>query len=155
MHFGDKDELFREVCEERFKELNQFFDQVTASDDDPVAQLRGLGRAYFRFGIENPEHYRVLMMTKMQHPHETGEFSVDRAIETEGDRAFMRLVLAVQRCIENGDIRQADPLLVAIALWSGVHGLVSLIIHAPNFPWPEQEELIDFVLDAQIRGMLA
>jgi AcrR family transcriptional regulator len=154
MHFGDKDDLFREVCEVRFKELNQLFDEVAEETDDPLGQLSALGRAYFRFGIENPEHYRVLMMAKMEHKHAPDEFSIEHQ-DSQGDRAFMRLVLAVQRCIESGQLRQEDPMMVAITLWSGLHGLVSLLISAPNFAWPDRDALIDFVMDAQMRGLLA
>ena len=154
MHFGDKDDLFREVCEIRFKELNQLFDEVEAETDDPLGRLRAIGRAYFRFGIENPEHYRVLMMAKMEHEHGTNEFAISTE-QSEGDRAFMRLVMAVQACIDGGHLIQADPMMMAVTLWSGLHGLVSLLINAPNFPWPERESLIEFVLDAQLRGLLA
>jgi AcrR family transcriptional regulator len=155
MHFGDKDDLFREVCELRFKELNLLFDEVAAEVDEPLPQLRALGRAYFRFGVENPEHYRVLMMAKVEHAHHQGDFSLENEDRTEGDRAFMRLVFAVRRCIEAGHLRAADPLVISVTLWSGLHGLVSLLINAPNFPWPDRDELIDFVLDTQLRGLLA
>jgi AcrR family transcriptional regulator len=154
MHFEDKDELFQEVCQVRFKELNSLFDEVSAESDDALEQLFALGRAYFRFGIDNPEHYRVLMMAKMEHKHQDTDFSI--ATEgSEGDRAFTRLVMAVQRCIDSGQLRQADPMMVAITLWSGLHGLVSLLISAPNFPWPDRAQLIDFVMDAQMTGLLA
>lgn len=152
MHFADKDDLFREVCEIRFQELNQLFDEVAAESEDPLEQLKALGRAYFRFGIENPEHYRVLMMAKMEHHHDESEFSIENP-GSEGDRAFMRLVLAVQRCIDSGQLKPADPMLVAVTLWSGLHGLVSLLISAPNFPWPNRDDLIAFVMDAQMRGV--
>lgn len=154
IHFGDKDDLFREVCELRFKELNQLFDEVSADEQDALGQLRALGRAYFRFGLENPEHYRVLMMAKMEHRHREGEFSMENP-DSEGDRSFMRLVGAVQRCIESGQLRAGDPMMIAITLWSGLHGLVSLLINAPNFPWPDRSEMIEFVLEAQMKGLQA
>lgn len=154
LHFEDKDELFREVCECRFKELNRLFDEVAAEAGEPLAQLFALGRAYFRFGVDNPEHYRVLMMAKLEHGHHEDEFNIVNQ-DSQGDRAFLRLVSAVQRCIDNGDLRRADPMMVAVTLWSGLHGLVSLLISAPSFPWPPRDDLIEFVMDAQMRGLLA
>jgi hypothetical protein len=94
------------------------------------------------------------MMAKMEHGHHEDEFNIANQ-DSEGDRAFMRLVMAVQRCIESGQLRAADPMVVAVTLWSGLHGLVSLLISAPNFPWPDKDRLIDFVLDAQMTGLLA
>lgn len=154
LHFGDKDDLFREVCEARFKELNQLFDEVASRTDDPIDQLTELGRAYFRFGIENPEHYRVLMMTKMEHHHDAEAFAV-HVPESQGDAAFNRLVTSVQRCIDAGALRPADPVMIAVTLWTGLHGLVSLMITAPGWPWPDEEALIDFVIETHMRGLLA
>jgi AcrR family transcriptional regulator len=145
--------LFREICETRFRELNKLFDEVAGKTDQPLEQLTELGRAYYRFAMENPEHYSVLMMTKMQHRHEAEDFGLN-VEENQGDAAFNRLVQAVQRCIDNGDLRAEDPMMVAVTLWSGLHGLVSLMITAPNFPWPDRDELIEFVLGAQVVGLL-
>ena len=154
MHFGDKDDLFREVCEVRFKELNKLFDEVTATTDDPLERLTELGRAYYRFGTENPEHYRVLMMTKMVHKHDEADFRPGET-EAQGDAAFNRLVSAVQACIDSGALRPGDPVITAVTLWSGLHGLVSLLITAPNFPWPDRDQMIAHVLETQMRGLLA
>jgi AcrR family transcriptional regulator len=154
LHFDDKDDLFHEVCQRRFRQLNRLFDDVTAKTNDPIEQLTELGRAYFRFGTENPEHYKVLMMTKMEHKHSDDDFGVDPP-ENQGDAAFNRLVAAVQRCIESGALRPGDPVVIAVTLWSGLHGLVSLMITAPNFPWPDREQLIEFILGAQMTGLQA
>jgi hypothetical protein len=47
-----------------------------------------------------------------------------------------------------------DPLHVTIGLWSIAHGLTSLLIAMPTFPWPD-ERFIDEHLLVHLRGLLA
>ena len=150
LHFADKDELFYEVCELRFRQLNEALERAEAGVDDPVEALKRGGRAYVRFGLDSPEHYRVLMMTKH---HAT----VDQVMreDSQGMKAFSGLVGSVQRCIDAGAFRPLDATTVAVGLWATVHGLTSLLISSPDFPWPvATEELIKHVVDGHIEGLL-
>ena len=62
------------------------------STDDPVESLRRRGQAYVRFGLENPEQYRILFMTKQRERASNATIVVGA-----GARAFQHLVDAVQR----------------------------------------------------------
>jgi AcrR family transcriptional regulator len=145
-HFEDKDELLYEVCERRFADFNKAMESADAPGD-PVAAMRAMGVAYLRFALGHPEHYRVLMMTVR-----------DRDIKKEdsqGKLAFDHLVEATQRCIDAGLCRNDDAVRMAVALWSGVHGLCSLLIAARGFPWPApSEQLAEALLDVQLNGLL-
>jgi hypothetical protein len=46
-----------------------------------------------------------------------------------------------------GLTRSIDPEQLAQSLWAGMHGLVSLLIARPEFPWVERETLIRGHLD--------
>ena len=146
-HFADKDELVNAICERRFADLNAAFDS-TNTKTDPVDRLKEMGRAYGRFALEHPEHYRVLMMTTSTR---------DKAQEaSEGQKAFGRLVEAVATCQASDRIVAGDPTEIAVFLWSGLHGLVSLRITSPNFPWPaEPDRLLEVVIDSQMQGVLS
>ena len=150
LHFADKEGLLLEVCNRRFAELNRRMDEAGGAHDDPVESLGARGRAYIRFALEHPEHYRVLMMTKGEliEPEEGPE-------PMQGRIAFDRHVEAVARCIESGAFRPDDPLAVAIDLWAGVHGLASLAITLPGFPWPDMDATIDHLMESQVKGLLA
>lgn len=150
MHFADKDELIFEVCNARWAEFNEAIDRAGELSDDPVESLRLRGRAYIEFGLENPEHYRLLMMTKSEEGH--GDIE---DLTKQGAIAFQHLVGAVTRCIESGAFREMDPFMASIALWAGCHGLTSLFVTSPNFPWPEREATIDALLESQLLGFLA
>ncbi|MGZ6826471.1 MAG: TetR/AcrR family transcriptional regulator, partial [Mycobacteriales bacterium] len=36
-----------------------------------------------------------------------------------------------------------DPLELGLKLWAAAHGLASLLIAKPSFPWPPLEHLVD------------
>jgi AcrR family transcriptional regulator len=154
LHFPDKDALIEAVCEERFKAFDDALEKAATSADDPLAELRARGRAYVRFGLDNPEHYRVLFMAK----HDRA-MALDELVNPDGDvgagaRAFGHLVAAVVRAREAGAIEAPDPVVTAILLWSGFHGIVSLLISEPGFPWPETAVLVEALLDEQERGLV-
>jgi AcrR family transcriptional regulator len=123
---------------------------AAAGAADPLEALRRRGRAYVRFGLENAEAYRVLFM---HHKDEIPE-TVDPK-ELGDSAAFMHLVEAVQRCLDQGVLRPADPMRLAVGLWVLVHGLTSLLISLPGFPWPaEPEQLVDRLVADHLHGLL-
>src|SRR3954467_10023213 len=64
LHFADKDELVVAVCESTFEALDAYIEKAAAGIDDVREQLHVRGKAYIEFGLENPEHYRILFMTR-------------------------------------------------------------------------------------------
>lgn len=154
LHFADKDELIREVCARRFEEFDRVIEEAGARSDDPLESLRLRGEAYVRFGIEHPEHYKVLMMTARPMPGE-GDFDIT------GMAAFEHLVAAVQRCIDKGVFAGGhDALRISLSLWSAVHGITALLITLPKFEWMAGgksgvDEVIELLLDVQMEGLLA
>jgi hypothetical protein len=61
-------------------------------------------------------------------------------------------VEGVKRAVDAGLV-EGHPLMVSIDLWVTVHGITSLLISKPGFPWPERRRLIDEVLRAPIFGV--
>lgn len=148
LHFADKNELIFAVCERYFDELDRVTSAVATTADDPVESLILRGRAYVRFGLDNPEPYRVLFMRK---PMETPiTFQYEKIMSSS---AFGHLREAVARAIETGHI-EGDPMLVSLYLWSVVHGITSLLISKPSFPWPEIDGLIDQVVRSALFGVV-
>jgi len=149
LHFADKDELIRSVCQLQFRKLDVVVAEATAGIDDPLERLRGRGQAYVRFGVAHPEHYRIMLMGK-------GEFSQDdfEAGLLPGMRSFQSLVENVQECIDRGMFAPDDPFRVATILWATVHGLTSLLISVPGFPtFDDPEAIVDQMLDVVARGL--
>ena len=154
MHFADKDELIMQVCARRFEEFDRFIEEAGSKSDDPLESLRLRGLAYIRFGVANPEPYKVLMMTSKLE-------NVQLTAESPGMGAFQHVVDAVQRCIDAGVVHtEHDALRIAMTLWAAVHGITALMITFPKFGvlagGPDgTEELIQLLLDVQMEGILA
>jgi AcrR family transcriptional regulator len=144
LHFADKDELFLEVCNDRFRELDRRMVALGETATDPVDGLHKRGEAYIRFGLENPEEYRILFI---DHPKSAS------AEQVKDWAAFEHMVEAVQRCIDAGDIAAGDPMVITIGLWAAVHGITSLMISMPEFPWPPVDTMIDHVLSTCVYGL--
>jgi AcrR family transcriptional regulator len=144
LHFADKDTLLVAVCEETFTALDEAIEQAAAGIADPVEALHVRGRAYVEFGLENPEQYRILFMTR----------TAVMEKEIPAPDAFNHHLEAVQRAHDAGALRDGlDPVQAAMSLWAGAHGITSLLIAKPNFDWPARDGLIDGVLAAVVRGV--
>ena len=146
LHFADKTELLGAVCEVRFGEFSRYIEGATQGIAAPLEALMEMGRAYVRFGLENPEHYRIMFMTR---PLAEG-LPLDKL---PGLTAFGHVAESVARCMDAGAIAQGDAFLVATNLWTAVHGVTSLLIARPDFPWPDFDRLMGFILDVQSRGL--
>ena len=151
-HFDDKAHLLFEVCGRHFERMDEFIVAETASISDPVEQLCARARAYVRFGVENPEHYRIMFMGRSAMTPE--QFADEMVVETG---SFAHMVQCVQRCLDAGRFRAGlpDAFTLTFALWSAVHGVTSLLVAKPDMPGPDTDELIDLLLDIQLRGVLA
>jgi len=147
LHFADKDDLLFAICEVHFAQLDRVTEEAAARSDDLMESLALRGRAYIRFGIEHPEQYRILFMRRPSHTPES--FQVDRLRDAA---AFGHLVEHVSKCVQAGLI-DGDPLVVSLGLWAVVHGLTSLLISKPDFPWPDLDVIIDHVCRTAIRGL--
>lgn len=148
MHFTDKDDLLLAVCERHFAELGRRVGEAMAAARDPVEHVKAAGRAYVRFGLENPEPYRILFMGRKQ---DADPALVDRVREVS---CFDELVAAVEECVRSGAFAKRDPFLVATALWMSAHGVVSLLISKPWFPWPDRGELTELCTEMLCRGLM-
>ena len=72
-----------------------------------------------------------------------------------GHRAFTLLEEGVAECIASGVFRPVNLRLASQTLWACVHGITSLLIARPDFPWTEQDRTIDLLLDVICAGFAA
>lgn len=154
LHFKDKDALIRELCQLDFGMFSAAFRQA-GEEPDPIERIRKAGRAYITFGLEHPNHYRLLFMTPAEiTPEEKQELH-----KNEPDKdAYAFLRAAVEEALASGRFRKevTDADLIAQVLWSGVHGVVSLhiTVGVNGFPgWRPVEEIASAVIDNQLLGL--
>jgi AcrR family transcriptional regulator len=147
LHFADKNELLFAISEKHYAVFDEYVERAAAGATDPLEELLLRGRAYVRFGLEHPEQYRILFMRR---PSATPpEFQDERLMKMT---AFDHHEAAVQRAVDAGLI-SGDANMIAITLWAAVHGITSLLLAKPDFPWPDQDTLIDYICQVQLFGV--
>jgi len=151
LHFPDKDALMSAVCGRVFRMFDAALEEAAAGATDPIDDLFRRARAYVRFGLANPGQYQIIFLTKK----EGGRLADVPWEERPGAEAYAHLVAAVQRAMDAGALRPDDADLVATGLWMCVHGVTSLLLTLPSFPWPSVEALVCHVVQAQLRGLAA
>ncbi len=132
LHFADKQALLDAVCEEVFEQLFVELKEASAEAQDPFDALRRQGVAYVRFALANPEHYRIVM-------HGPSTYEPEHEIASG---AFGYVIDTVTSCVALG-VLEGDPIQLSLQLWAGVHGLASLMMDKPLFPWPSIEDVVD------------
>jgi AcrR family transcriptional regulator len=148
LHFADRNELIFAVCEVQFGHLDEAMQKAAAGIDDPWERVARRGRAYIDFGLSNAEQYRIIMSSN---PGDTPERFVDERLSQTS--AFSHVVEDVQAAIEAGQIRYQDAYLVSTGLWMLVHGITSLLIAKPDFPWPPVDDLVEHALGVYAAGL--
>ncbi len=151
-HFRDKEALLKELCETDFLSLARQFGAMEKLAD-PIEKLKATGRAYFRFGIENPNHYRLMFMTPQ--PPIT-EKVLEKGNPEQDAYAFLKSLVAEAVAAKRFKPKHTDVELVAETIWAGVHGVVSLHIAKHNEPWLDWrplEERLETMIDVLIDGL--
>jgi AcrR family transcriptional regulator len=146
LHFEDKDDLVLALCRQDFGRLLAAMESQ-APPADPIEGLRQLGRAYARFALDNPNHYRFMFLSPMK---------PDRSAEPTdpGHLSYEVLRDAVAKAIEAGALRPGDPDTVAQVLWSSIHGTVALLItlRPDCWPRPPAKNLVEETIEAGLRA---
>jgi AcrR family transcriptional regulator len=134
VHFKDKRDLFHAICREDFGALTGAVQKIIQVAD-PVERIIKLGLAYCRFGLEHPNHYRLLFMTPVHFAKGEAQAREDQG-NADTD-SWMMLRFAVTAAKDAGRLRPqfSDIELAAQTFWAGVHGVVSLQIVKGNDPW--------------------
>ncbi|MHB1137906.1 MAG: TetR/AcrR family transcriptional regulator [Microthrixaceae bacterium] len=129
-HLGDKQGVLDALLVRGFDGLGAVM--LDIATDDPYEDLLEAGRRYRQYAREHPAHY-ALMFERSDAEYEPSDLALEHAAV-----AFRALETLVRRAISAGVLADADPAEVAQALWSAVHGSVSLELHGigfcPNIP---------------------
>ncbi len=150
LYFEDKASLLYAICEETFAKLAKRMEAITLKGDEPIEALRRGCRAYVDFGLKYPNHYKLTFINHPQHP---GDDKRHLREESMGMKAYGNLRAGVQACIQAKRFRTTDVEAVTQMIWAGGHGITSLLISMPDFPWAKKSELIDLMINTLIDGL--
>ncbi|MBS1785548.1 MAG: TetR/AcrR family transcriptional regulator [Acidobacteria bacterium] len=133
LHFADKEDLVRELCRHDFLGLGA--DLAKAGRvKDPIERIKTIGLAYAKFGLANPNHYRLMFMSDSLDYEGKGEETWKGNPEVD---AYAFLLATAQEAITKGLLAIKDAELAAQTLWAGVHGVISLHLAKGTDPWVE------------------
>jgi len=122
-HFDSKEALVAAVAEEGFRRMGAVMERaLIGAGPDPVERLQELGVAYVRFAAENASYYRVMFGPQIPVRKNYPGLSAASAA------TFQLLVDGMAAIEKAGVAAKGTPLDHALAAWSLVHGLSSLIV---------------------------
>jgi AcrR family transcriptional regulator len=132
LHFADIQSLVLAVAERRFSELVQVQDEALDSAASPRDRLLAGCLGYCEFGLAHPGHYQVMFVSQLPTMENVP------IEEVPGYRVFQRLVDAVTEAMPAPPAPPTPPdaFTTATLIWQQLHGIVSLRISRPRFPWP-------------------
>ncbi|OQP67722.1 TetR/AcrR family transcriptional regulator [Niastella populi] len=124
LYFKDKNEILYNLHEMGFQKMAEYTTELWTIKN-PLVRLHKMGEYYIRFGLENPAFYDLMFI--LQAPMEALQ-GMENCEWKSGDQALGKLKETLQECVDKNLIVKGDVDAMAIAMWSLVHGMVSLAI---------------------------
>ena len=152
LYFEDKASLLFAICEETFAKLAKRIEAITQQSEDPIDALKRGCRAYVDFGLKYPNHYKMTFMNNSERHERAERYLREGAM---GFRCYSLLRANVDECIKQRKFLETDVDAITQAIWAAGHGITSLLILKPDFPWANRNKLIDLMIDSFIAGLRA
>jgi AcrR family transcriptional regulator len=115
--------------------------------DDPLADMRELGRAYRRRALAEPQLYQAMFAKSL------GEMEPDAEAMEAAAASFGELSAAVSRCQEAGQLQAGDPIGIARVIFCGVHGACSLQLTGRHPPDLDPDAVYEHLPDTLLSGL--
>ncbi|WP_198956249.1 TetR/AcrR family transcriptional regulator [Archangium sp. Cb G35] len=149
LHFENREEIARELSVRGFQQLLEYL-APAGQVEEPMERLTAAARAYVRFGLEQPETYRLIFM---EDPKLTTAL-FGEGQDDAGARAFAFLVQPLEELKSAGRLAEdADTRQLAEVFWAGVHGIVSLKITCAGFQGTEADVLASTLVTTFFHGL--
>ena len=140
-HFPDREAIIDAVVVESLGGLREEILTAAGGHEDPVDSLLAGCAGYVAFGTREPARYRLLFSS----PRTKNEAADCSPVLFSGLQAFQTLVDSLENCARAGRSETADPFNDAVALWTALHGQVTLRAGLPDFPWPPTDTVEQLV----------
>ncbi|MDF2187490.1 TetR/AcrR family transcriptional regulator [Paraflavitalea sp. CAU 1676] len=124
LYFKDKDDILFNLHELGFQKMAEYNEGLW-DIKNPLLRLHKMGENYIKFGVSHPEFYDLMFIQRA--PMQSIEKMVDCEWKS-GDVALGRLKDTIREGMDKELIVKGDVDAVSMAIWSMVHGLVSLSI---------------------------
>ncbi len=122
-HFADKQALIAAISTEGYRRL---YEKLSATIElnkvNPHQRLVDVGWTYIQFAIKEPEHFKTMFSGIIEQEKDYPEF------RKMAQKNFGLLVALVKDCQEAGLLAEGPADMVAVGLWSLVHGFILLLL---------------------------
>lgn len=149
LHFASRDELIYDVAFQAYLDHGLALEEELRGISDPKKRVDRRGTAYIEFAVENPSLYHPLLMGNggENTPHRFDGYEFIRRTNLSG------MVDDVRDSMRAGLIDDGNPELTSSLLWMAVHGVASLRISIPDFPWPPEGVLVSSMMALLAKGL--
>ena len=72
---------------------------------------------------------------------------------TMNERAFSFLQNNINECVKQEKYTEKDIAMLSQTFWAAIHGLSSLLITQPEFPWLSEDKLIDNLINTLMKTL--
>lgn len=150
LYFQDKADLLDCVCEETLQKLENRLSVISTTTPDPLERMMTGLRAYVDFGLEYPNDYKVAFCMDLK-----AFADPDRCVgcHSMGQQNLNYMRRDVSECMRLGLFAPGDVEATSQALWAAIHGVTSLLILHPLFPWVQKDSLIDTLIGTVMGGL--
>ncbi len=121
-HFPTKQCLLAALATQGFEQLHERTLKALHSGGSTDERFIQLGEAYISFALENPTAYRLMFGSVL------GDFSEYEMLRVAAEGSYQPVQELLQELIDDKNLSQ-DVVLLGGVVWSGVHGMASLLIN--------------------------
>ena len=152
-HFKKKHERLDALVDEAFGKLAGSLAALQADLGSPASYLQAAIPCYIRFGIDNPDEYRLAF--RMGDGRQKSAEIAEARREAPGFAVFAALESHVAAGLKAGSLRSsgASPRALAQSIWAAIHGLVALLLAYRDFDWVPLDELINVHANMLMHGL--
>ncbi|NTU43305.1 MAG: TetR/AcrR family transcriptional regulator [Nitrospirales bacterium] len=151
LYFKNKEDILYFLCEEALERQLEVITAADKNESSPDLRLRSILKAYIDFGLSEPDRYKIIYMIDIsQHVSTASLLAQGKAADKL--RGIVRRRLD-EVLIESGQTSDSECLFQAI--WAHLHGIVSLLIGRPDFPWVDRNKLIETSIDITVKGFVS
>ncbi len=148
LHFKNKEELLFMTTLEGFRNFGQMLQTAYEATNEPFERIISIGRAYVKFALEYPVHYRLMFM-------QDSDFIYKQLPDCDGSiiDSFAILQKAISEALEAKVIHGQDELLLPTLIWAYVHGIASLAISLPEISKEHAYDMLELNKVILISGL--
>lgn len=147
-HFADRAALLTALSNEGFRLLTVALDEAHGAAASSTQALEAVLTAYVQFALSNPAYFRLMFRPELKQSHKS-------ALGAEaGEAAFAVLENTVGQCLAD-EAGAADRNVLAITMWSLVHGYASLWLDGQLDHWTDDPAALAHQISALVTSFTA